>query len=91
MRVELSDDVAEAVRSVANRTGRSEVEVVELLVRHFVAPSILDRLWGLPGNGSPSSAIDHRHDTPLIQPTHSSRHQHLKSRQGSLRAGLEAG
>ena len=44
--VELSDDVAEAVRRVANRTGRSEAEVVELAVRRFVAPSILDRLWG---------------------------------------------
>ena len=46
VRVELSDDVAEAVRRVANRTGRSEAEVVELAVRRFVLPSILDRLWG---------------------------------------------
>ena len=45
VRVELSDDVADVVRREANRTGRSEAEVVELAVRRLVAPSILDRLW----------------------------------------------
>ena len=32
-------------RREANRTRRSEAEVLELAVRPFVAPSILDRLW----------------------------------------------
>ena len=45
VRVELSDDVADVVRREANRTGRSEAEVVELAVKRLVAPSILDRLW----------------------------------------------
>jgi hypothetical protein len=45
IRVELSDDVADVVRREANRTGRSEAEVVELAVKRLVAPSILDRLW----------------------------------------------
>lgn len=45
VRVELSDDVAEVVRREANRTGRTEAEVVELAVHRLVAPSILDRLW----------------------------------------------
>ncbi len=45
VRVELSDEVAEAVRREADRTGKSEAEVVELAERRFVAPCILERLW----------------------------------------------
>jgi ribosome-binding protein aMBF1 (putative translation factor) len=43
--VELTNDIAEVVRHEAERIGKSEAEVVELAVRQFVKPSIIDRLW----------------------------------------------
>jgi Ribbon-helix-helix protein, copG family len=43
--VALRDDVADAIRREASRTGRTETEVVEVAVRRLVAPSVLDRLW----------------------------------------------
>ncbi len=43
--VVLHDDVADAIRREASRTGRTETEVVEIAVRRLVAPSVLDRLW----------------------------------------------
>ena len=43
--VVLRDEVAEAVRREAARTGRTEIEVVEEAVRRLVSPSVFDRLW----------------------------------------------
>ena len=43
--VVLHDDLADAVRREASRTGRTEAEVVELAVQRLALPPILDRLW----------------------------------------------
>ncbi len=42
--VNLDDEVLEAVRQEAARSGRSEDEVVENAVRRYLGPSVLDRL-----------------------------------------------
>jgi len=43
--VALSGEIADAVRAEAARTGRTDAEVVEVAVRRFLGPSILDQLW----------------------------------------------
>jgi hypothetical protein len=43
--VVLNDEIANAVRREATRTGKTETEVVESAIRRLVAPSVLDRLW----------------------------------------------
>ncbi|MEO6121062.1 MAG: ribbon-helix-helix protein, CopG family [Acidimicrobiales bacterium] len=40
----LDDEVLDAVRREASRSGRSEDEVVEAAVRRYLGPSVLDRL-----------------------------------------------
>ena len=45
MHVVLHDEIADAVRREASRTGKTDSEVVEAAIRRLVAPSILDRLW----------------------------------------------
>ena len=42
--VRLDDEVLDAVRQEAARSGRSEDQVVEAAVRRYVCPSVLDRL-----------------------------------------------
>lgn len=42
--VVLEDEIADAVRREAARTGKSEAEVVGTAVRRLMAPSIIDRL-----------------------------------------------
>jgi len=42
--VVLEDEIADAVRREAARTGRTEAEVVETALRRHMAPSIIDRL-----------------------------------------------
>jgi predicted transcriptional regulator len=42
--VKLDDDVLDAVRLEAARSGRSQDQVVEAAVRRYVGPSVLDRL-----------------------------------------------
>lgn len=42
--VRLDDEVLDAVRQEAARSGRSEDQVVEPAVRRYVGPSVLDRL-----------------------------------------------
>lgn len=45
MHVVLHDEIADAVRREASRTGKTDSEVVEAAIRRLVAPSVLDRLW----------------------------------------------
>ena len=40
----LDDEVLDAVRQEAARSGRSEDQVVEAAVRRYIGPSVLDRL-----------------------------------------------
>jgi hypothetical protein len=42
--VRLDDEVLDAVRQEAARSGRSEDQVVEAAVRRYVGPSVLDRV-----------------------------------------------
>lgn len=42
--VRLDDEVLDAVRQEAVRSGRSEDQVVEAAVRRYIRPSVLDRL-----------------------------------------------
>ncbi len=42
--VRLDDEVLDAIRREAARSGRSEDEVVEDAVRRYLGPSVLDRL-----------------------------------------------
>jgi len=42
--VKLDDEVADAVRVEAARTGKPEDQVVEAAVRRYVGPSVIDRL-----------------------------------------------
>lgn len=42
--VRLDDEVLDAVRQEAARSGRSEDQVVEAAVRRYIGPSVLDRL-----------------------------------------------
>ena len=42
--VNLDDEVFDAVRVEAARSGRSEDQVVEAAVRRYIGPSVLDRL-----------------------------------------------
>lgn len=42
--VRLDDEVLDAVRQEAARSGRSEDQVVEAAVRRYLGPSVLDRL-----------------------------------------------
>ncbi len=42
--VKLDDEVFDAVRVEAARSGRSEDQVVEAAVRRYIGPSVLDRL-----------------------------------------------
>ncbi len=42
--VRLDDEVLDAVRQEAARSGRSEDQVVEAAVRRYIRPSVLDRL-----------------------------------------------
>ena len=42
--VKLDDEVVDAVRVEAARTGRPEDQVVEAAVRRYVGPSVIDRL-----------------------------------------------
>lgn len=43
--VKLDDEVLDALRREAARSGRSEDDLVEAAVRRFIGPSVLDRLW----------------------------------------------
>jgi predicted transcriptional regulator len=43
--LELDDDVVEALRDAAARSGRPSEEIVSAAVRRYVGPSVLDRLW----------------------------------------------
>ena len=42
--VKLDDEVLDAVRREAERSGRSKDQVVEAAVRRYIGPSVLDRL-----------------------------------------------
>ena len=44
--VRLDDEVLDAVRQEAARSGRSEDQVVEAAVRRYIGPSVVDRLRG---------------------------------------------
>lgn len=47
--LDLDDDVLQAVRDEAARTGRPSAEIVAAAVRRYVRPSILDELRTRPG------------------------------------------
>ncbi len=47
--LDLDDDVLQAVRDEAARTGRPSAEIVAAAVRRYVRPTVLDQLRSRPG------------------------------------------
>jgi hypothetical protein len=59
--LKLDDEVLDAVRLEAERTGRSEDQVVEAALRRYVGPGVLDRLAArnrLPEDDAMSIALE---------------------------------
>lgn len=80
--VKLDDEVLDAVRRQAERSGRCEDQVVEAAVRRYVGPSVLDRLRGRHGLDEDEGMVitveevaAHRESTRLTAAAH--RHYHL--------------
>lgn len=80
--VKLDDEVLDAVRRQAERSGRCEDQVVEAAVRRYVGPSVLDRLRGRNGLDEDEGMVitveevaAHRESTRLTAAAH--RHYHL--------------